>query len=482
MAHLFSSIVFWLALAKRNTALSINTKQPYFSNIRITPPSTGISDATFQAAGPALHSSLNSDNEGVITKSFSYPEGITRNKDHYAFSPKDQLLLQGQHLNIEQIAIATLEEQERDRRLKTKEKWKLQRQELANKHFVEVINPTEMDDKTNPVVKVEQQRVLTLNFVETTSYFYERAEGDKVSKIAEDDKVSRRGTQNEKALNEYKICKIKTDNEEQKEALQLQINTVTEDLGRVSRKLFNARRDHGKLRRELNKVKQNALFDMGKLKKSNKTLKKERDDALEQLATKEAWNLQLQQDTKNLRHDIKELLKQSAKEMSKLSNEWKHQLRVTIEEGEIEKEKIITERDQAHLERDNTEKEKEEIIAQLYQAVLERDKVEREKLDIMAKRNQALLERDTVIKVYEEELSNVQSMLKRCIKIIKFRTRSKYERLETRLPILKSTRFGAVQLFKQAIHREDGKLRLAFAKPTDQRTVRTFKLRNNKFQ
>merc|ERR1712071_207791 len=93
------------------------------------------------------------------------------------------------------------------------------------------------------------------------------------------------GTRDKKALDAYtkyaeaEISKLKSENQEQKEAMQLEINTATEDLGMVSRRLFNTRGDNGKLRKELNKVKQKYMFDMRKLRKSYERLKKERNGA-----------------------------------------------------------------------------------------------------------------------------------------------------------------------------------------------------------
>lgn len=540
MTNLFLPIVFGLTLVNENTALSISTKQPYFPNVRVKQSFAGISIAEFRVAGATLHSSSNSDDEGVVNKALPILDTFERKNENYTSSPNAQLQVQERQMDMQQIAIDELEEQEKDWELEIQDRLKLQRQELESKHYVEVtrlrltLSSTreelnEMEDKAKTfeakskdlkqqlakeirekgvqlnklerewtkkyktqtkmlngeklelTEKMEQQKIELISSIENLkdemTMFKERAkeleektqqledrnaaeienkrnalkklERDLTEKFeAEANELKEWGTQNEKALDEYtkyaeaEILKMKAENQEQKEAMELQINTVTEDLGIVSRKLSNARKYHGTLRNEVHKVKQSAMFDMRKLRKSNEKLEKERDDAREEAATQKTWYLQLQLDMENLRNDltaqIKDLQQQAAKDLSSLRNEWTLRLRAT----EVQ-----------------AEKEKKEIIAE---------------------RNQAVLERDTIIEEYEEELSNIQSMFKRSVAIIKARSRKRYERVETRLPVVKSTRLRVFRLSKRTMLRKDGKSRLTFLKPIAQKTLRTLKRKNKK--
>jgi len=488
---------------------------------------TGVSIAEFRIAGATLYSSSNSDDEGINNKASSYPDNLGKKKYNYTISPKDQLQ-----------QIATLEQQKRDWELEIEEKLKLQRQELENKHHLEVtqlkltlastreeLNEVEdkaktfdatskdfqqklaqaIEDKGAQLEKLEKDwtnkytlQTQSLNrekldlkqqleqqkrksnssivnlkneitmienkvkeFKEKTIQLEERnaaeienkktalmkLDRDLTEKFeAEANELREWGTQNKKTLDEYtkyaeaEISKLKSQSQEQK--------------GVLSRKLFMTRRNNGKLRKELNKVKQSALLDMRKLKNSYEILEQERDDALEQAAMQKASNLQLLQDMKNVRNDSKELQKQAAKDLSNWRNEWKERLRVRMEEAE---------------------KEKEEIIAERNQAVVECYRAEKEKKEIMVQRNHEVLERDTIIQEYEDELASIRRMLKQCINILKSRSRKRYERLEIRLPVLRSTRLKVFGLSKRGIQREEEKSRIAFVKPITQQTVRKLK-------
>ena len=259
------------------------------------------------------------------------------------------------------------------------------------------------------------------------------------------------GTQTEKELEEYKIqmeeqiTQIQTENEIQKQSLEYEIDTLTNDLGIVTRKLKNARRYHGKLRREMNKVKQNALMEISKLRMFYE----------KKMNQMESGYLTMLDDITKTSQEQQELLEKERDEYKtqldkeiKLSEDMRNDLTAKLMQTQRKAEKDIT---NLQLEWSN----------RLNAFV---NKAEKEKKEILEERNSAVYERDVIIETYEEELSSVRKMSKNILQLLKTRTKNRYERFESKFTIAKSTRMKVSQLSRRILKRKNGTLRLPFVK------------------
>jgi len=268
------------------------------------------------------------------------------------------------------------------------------------------------------------------NFVGTIS-----AEADELKAFGEQ-KVEELETFRKQS--EEQLLQIQKENKKQQETMESKISSLSNDLERVTLRLKYARRYHGTLRREMNKVKQTAMLELRqqrqahekKMKKVKSNynfqldaleeesrleqdrLEKERDDALEQLSFEKSVVKQLNLDSEELKAEFKQKLietqKMAERDLLNLRVVWTDRLQSTIE------------------------------------------KANKEKQDIIQERNEAVAERDLIIDEYEQELSSMRSMLKRTISLLKFRGKIR----------LKKTRSKLVEMTKKAVLRQDGTLRL----------------------
>lgn len=257
------------------------------------------------------------------------------------------------------------------------------------------------------------------------------------------DALKQWGNQKAEELEQFKkeseelILQIKTENQAQKEAMEKRINNLTDELGIVTRKLKNARKYHGTLRKDLNQTRQRALIDLkqalAKYKEekdiieSNFTsqvdtlketyrleqeiLVKDRDDILTQLEVENDLNKQLKQEIEELKEDFKMQLKEqqikAEKDLKEISSISLQRLRITIARSDKKRQEITKER------------------------------------------NQAVAERDAIIKEYEKELSSVKRMSRRSLELINVRSRKRYDTFEAKYEVVKKTRLAFVKPLKK---------------------------------
>jgi len=323
------------------------------------------------------------------------------------------------HLELENLEL-TIEELKSDLSIAEMKSAQLHKRTLQLEKQI----ADEIENKKNALEELERR--LTEEF---------NAEADELKAFGEQ-KVEELETFRKQS--EEQLLQIQKENKKQRETMESKISSLSNDLERVTLRLKYARRYHGTLRREMNKVKQTAMLELRqqrqahekKMKKVKSNynfqldaleeesrleqdrLEKERDDALEQLSFEKNVVKQLNLDSEELKAEFKQKLietqKMAERDLLNLRVLWTDRLQSTIE------------------------------------------KANKEKQDIIQERNEAVAERDLIIDEYEQELSSMRSMLKRTISLLKFRGKIR----------LKKTRSKLVEMTKKAVLRQDGTLRL----------------------
>ena len=241
-----------------------------------------------------------------------------------------------------------------------------------------------------------------------------------------------------KKESEELLLELQTENRIQREAMESQVCTLTDDIEIVTAQLKDARKYSGKMRREINFIKRSAIFELSSLRRSHKkeiidmeisyvedmeklkenarlekeSIAKNIDGLKAKLDVEKAMNIRLRQDMEALSKDFLEQLEKSQekaeKDIEELNESWIEKIEGVVEKSANEEEELTHER------------------------------------------NMAVAERDFIIQGYEQDLSSLKSMAKRTLQIIKARIKKRYKKLEEKFVIMKKVRVKMVKVAKQS--------------------------------